>query len=292
MSEDTGQDENEWEGWLDVPGGRVHYFRGGSGEPVVLLHGGGIDGAGLSWAGVFPSFAEEYDTFAFDLPGYADTEVKPVPTNTADLVRFIDTVLTEAGITRAIFIAISMGGSLALAYAKAFPEKVRGMVLIAPTGLAEQLPSHRRMWFTLRLSQRALANASNSAWINPEKARTSLSSLYNDSDNVEQELVDETVRLARKPNSSRAYVAWTKNNVGWSQMRTYHVPYLSEIKTPTLFLHGDNDKIIPLSGSQKAADAMPNARIRVIAECGHWVQREREDKFLSAVAEFIKTLRS
>ncbi|HEX7658737.1 MAG TPA: alpha/beta hydrolase [Pseudonocardiaceae bacterium] len=57
---------------------------------------------------------------------------------------------------------------------------------------------------------------------------------------------------------------------------------------PALFVHGRDDKVIPPSASETAAVAMPNARLVMIEECGHWVQIEHTDEFCRLVVEFLE----
>lgn len=59
------------EEWLDVDGMRISCLTAGkSGQSLVLLHGGGVDNAILSWEPCLQQLAEEYRVFAPDLPGY------------------------------------------------------------------------------------------------------------------------------------------------------------------------------------------------------------------------------
>lgn len=57
--------------WIDVDGMRLHCLTAGaSGSPVILLHGGGLDSAALSWGEVMGPLSAHHRIFAPDLPGY------------------------------------------------------------------------------------------------------------------------------------------------------------------------------------------------------------------------------
>jgi len=62
---------------------------------------------------------------------------------------------------------------------------------------------------------------------------------------------------------------------------------LAAMRTPTLLIHGRDDKVIPVSSSRQLAEQIPGARLEVIPECGHWVQIEKTDEFISLVSEFL-----
>jgi len=58
---------------IDVNGTPVHYDSTGAGPAVVLLHGGGLDDARLSWAALTPRVAAHATVVAPDLPGFGDS---------------------------------------------------------------------------------------------------------------------------------------------------------------------------------------------------------------------------
>ena len=60
------------------------------------------------------------------------------------------------------------------------------------------------------------------------------------------------------------------------------------LQTPTLLVHGRDDKVIPVSSSQQLAARLPNAQLEIIPECGHWVQIERQDDFAQALINFFQ----
>jgi pimeloyl-ACP methyl ester carboxylesterase len=67
---------------------------------------------------------------------------------------------------------------------------------------------------------------------------------------------------------------------------------LQKIEHPTLILHGKSDKVISFTESVIGAQHIPNADLAVFAGCGHWVQLEREEDFISAVGGFIRRIAS
>ncbi len=119
--------------------GRLRYLEAGSGPgvPVVLLHGLGADLGG--WMFTQPALAEGRRTIALDLPGHggSDKDVGP-----GDPARFIDAIadaLDRLGIDRAHLVGHSLGGAMAAGLARRQPERVAGLTLIAPAGVAPEI---------------------------------------------------------------------------------------------------------------------------------------------------------
>jgi 2-hydroxymuconate-semialdehyde hydrolase len=55
----------------------------------------------------------------------------------------------------------------------------------------------------------------------------------------------------------------------------------------TLLIHGREDKVIPLSASQKLFELIPNAQLHVFGHCGHWTQIEHAGRFGRLVTDFF-----
>ncbi len=62
---------------------------------------------------------------------------------------------------------------------------------------------------------------------------------------------------------------------------------LSEIQAPTLIIHGREDRVIPLSTSEKLLQVIPNAQLHVFGCCGHWTQLEHAATFNRLVRDFL-----
>jgi pimeloyl-ACP methyl ester carboxylesterase len=52
-------------------------------------------------------------------------------------------------------------------------------------------------------------------------------------------------------------------------------------------IHGDDDRLVPLASGQWYAEVVPNARLEVIADAGHWLQIEQHDRFVELVRAFL-----
>ncbi|HJU37001.1 MAG TPA: alpha/beta hydrolase [Gaiellaceae bacterium] len=112
---------------VDVNGARLWYDEAGSGEVVLLLHGG-LGDSGL-WEPVAPILAGRFRTIRTDLRFFGRSTGPAVPWSWQE-----DTigVLDALGIERAALVGLSLGGKLALDVALAHPQRVWAVVGVAP----------------------------------------------------------------------------------------------------------------------------------------------------------------
>jgi len=112
-------------GFVAAVGGQLAYERGGEGEPVVFLHGLGLDRA--AWDPVVRDLGPSFDAIRLDQRGHGDSSdpVGPYFPH-EDVVRLLDALAVE----RAHLVGLSMGGAVALDVALARPDRVRSLALV------------------------------------------------------------------------------------------------------------------------------------------------------------------
>jgi len=113
-----------------LDGVKIHYLCGGSGPPVILVHGLGSSAA-VEFYYNLESLAGEHQVFAVDLPGFGRSD-KPALEYTIELfVRVLRDFMRSLGIAPAAVMGVSMGGRIALAMALDFPGRVRSLIMAA-----------------------------------------------------------------------------------------------------------------------------------------------------------------
>src|SRR5260221_7947963 len=118
-----------------VNGAAIEYDMAGAGFPLVLLHAGICDRR--MWDAQLPALAEHWRVFRYDLRGYGQTDMPLGPfSHLADL----EGLLAALGIERAHLLGCSRGGSLALDFTLAHPERVAGLVLVCSSPSGYQPP--------------------------------------------------------------------------------------------------------------------------------------------------------
>ena len=266
-----------------VTGTRVRVLESGaSGDlDVVLLHG---------WVASAYSFRHELESLpalgahclAVDLRGFGLSD-KPRAPNSYTLDAYIadlDALLDALSLLRVVLVGHSMGGGIALAYALARPDRVRGLVLMCPTGLVRvsflQLP---------RLMPRALASVGGGRLVPRWMARWILRTLaYSDASLVHERDIDEYWAPTQLPGFSLAARA-SAEEFDWRPLARGQLQRLS---VPSQVILGRKDRLIRKAGI--VAATIPGATVSEL-EAGHVAHEERPAEAHQLVASFLKQIR-
>lgn len=270
----------------DADGYELRYLRAGnSGPPLLLLHGGLIDAAHLSWGAAIEPLADRYRVFAPDLLGYGESDAPDIAYSTKRHVAVIEAFMESVGIDRAHVAGLSVGGSVAIGLALRSPDRVDRLVPVASYGLGTDLPNGR---LTYAVSRLPALNRLSVALLRRSRRLTkaSLAGVVSDPDALPSELVDEVYALVQQPNAGRAYRSWRRHEVGSMGFRTDYRQRLGEIDAPTLFVHGTEDEVFPPAWSVEAAKRT-DGDCWLAEGCGHWVPRERSEGFTERLIDFL-----
>ena len=107
----------------------LQYLRRGSGTPLVLLHGFPLD-SGI-WAPVVPLLENDFELILPDLRGFGGSLSNTADYSLSDMADDVIQLLDHLGIEKAVIAGHSMGGYIALAFAKSYPERLLGLGLIS-----------------------------------------------------------------------------------------------------------------------------------------------------------------
>jgi pimeloyl-ACP methyl ester carboxylesterase len=91
--------------------------------------------------------------------------------------------------------------------------------------------------------------------------------------------------MMRRPEHLENFV---KSAANPAKVLTDFTPRLHEIKAKTLVVWGRDDRFVPLDNGLKVIWGIPNARLHVFSQCGHWAQFEHADEFNRLVIDFIR----
>lgn len=115
----------EFEGMIDVPGGRLWAQWAGEGSAVVLVHAGIADAR--MWDPQWDALVAGHRVARYDTRGFGRTETEAVPfSNRADLVAVLD----AAGMDRAVFVGCSRAGQIVLDTALEYPDRCAGVAWV------------------------------------------------------------------------------------------------------------------------------------------------------------------
>lgn len=265
---------------------RVRVWTAGEGNPpILLLHGGGLDHALLSWRYAIPALAQTRHVIAPDWPGHGESEGVAQPYGVSDLVAWLVRLLDELGVAQADVVGVSMGGGATLGLALEHPERVRRIVPVAAYGLQRQVKWHQFSWLITRmpwithLSYRMMRG-------NAAVTRAFLASLFADKTRIDDDIVQEVLEIVETPDAGRAFSLFQEYEVGWNALATCYMDRLGEIRVPALYIGGRGDSLVPIASIEMAAARTLNARLQVF-NSGHWPMRELPDEFNAVITTFL-----
>jgi len=226
---------------------RIHYYTGGDGPPVVLIHG--LASRGEDWASFLPTLTPRHRVYALDLLGYGGSDKpKNVDYSIAletDVVRgFLDSL----HITRADVVGVSMGGWIALKLAAEHPERVRKLVLIDSAGFS----------FPTTLT------ADSFTPHNIEEIQKLIDLQTDRAPHLPAFVARDFLRVNREH-------AWILKSQFTSMLsrRDLMDGGVSRVTMPTLLLWGTRDQLTPYSLGLRMQRELPNATLVTLNGCGH-----------------------
>jgi len=272
---------------ITVAGSPVRAYRAGAGPVLVLLHGGGLDDAQLSWAPLWPALTGHARLLAPDLPGYGASPLGHTAPTLEGYQAWLLAFLDAAGIQTAVLAGLSLGGGIALRTALDAPARAAGLVLLAPYGISPRFPggtigyvaahAPRAAQATLRRSDRLL--------------RARLRALLHHRGAVTDELAGQVRALLARPGAGDAWQAFQRHEAGWARPRTYLTGQLGAIGCPVRLLSGDHDRLVAPGDVRAAATRIPRARFTMVAGAGHWLPRDAPGRVTDQLIAFLAAAR-
>lgn len=273
--------------FVDVHGLKVSCWKAGeSGSAIVLLHGGGVDSALLSWREAIPVLAKTHRIFAPDLPGYGDTAFEPGMGKMDQYPIFMSNLLDALGLPTTSLVGISLGGGIALNFTLDNPKRVEKLVLADSLGIADRVPFHFLSWLTVK-TPGVIPWSYSIMRSNRASLRWGLASIFGDPSRMTESLVDEVQKVVQRKDTARAFYELQKSEITPTRIRACYMDRLGEIHQPTLIVHGSKDRLVPVKYAIEASKKIPNARLEIIEGAGHWPMRERPEEFNKIVEAFF-----
>lgn len=260
----------------------LHYHEAGSGHPVILLHGSGVGASGWSnFSGNLAALAAHFRVLAPDMPGWGASDPCPVEKldHVSALIEFMDTL----GIPRAALIGNSMGGATSLRCAVEYPERVSHLITMgAPANRMPRLfgpndgPTEG-----IKILVEGYRDPT------PETMRRLVQIMCFDKAFATEALCAQRAEAARaRPEHLANFLAGLSK--GWPVPRWAAQEALLTLQTPTLLIHGRDDRVVHFEHSLLLNALIPNSRLVLLNRCGHWAMIEHAAEFNRLVSDFIR----
>lgn len=275
-----------------VLGYRMRYLTGGTGEPVLLLHG--LADCKESWKRLLPDLAKRHRVYAPDMLGCGASEKPRISYSLWALATYMRHFLDAVGVGDANIAGHSLGGGLALHMYIQYPERVRRLALLASGGLGRQLPLSLRLC-TLAGSSHVIGALLASrherhpaarlghgileriwpATVMADMAggRRKEPMLSHDLALAAVEEADVLERL-RDPMAREAFLSMLRSVGDIRGQRNSALEALEMIQVPVLLIHGAKDTVIPVAHGTAAHARLRRGQLEVIEEAGHCPHRE------------------
>ncbi|WP_432587555.1 alpha/beta fold hydrolase [Streptomyces sp. HD1123-B1] len=232
--------------------------------PIVLVHGTRFSAG--QWSCQLRSLAADFPVTAPDLPGHGARSAEPWSLTAA--TKIVADAVDSLGGAPALVVGHSLGGYVALEFARHFPERLRGLVLAGASattrgpltapyrwvaGLVPRIPADRLTRWNNRFLRR----------------------LY------PPEVVDATIRSG---------YAFHTLPAAWGEvLGRFDASAMRHVDAPVLILNGERDPLFR-AGEREFARAHPNARIELIPRARHLANFDAPATFTDAIRRFAREL--
>ena len=249
----------------------IDYDVQGEGPPLLLINGLGFGRWG--WFKQIPAFTRHFETITFDIRGE-----RGLRNGVADLTGEVVALLDHLGVGKTHVLGTSLGGFVAQELALARPDLVDRLVLVC-TSYGGRGPQ--------AMSPGALADMMGLGTFSAEAAaRKALAAATGEAYRSEKPEEFEQIvrwRLADSP-SAVSYYEQAKAGARFDLSGD-----VGHITSPTLVIHGAEDRYVPPANARALAEAIPGAKLRYLEDAGHLVFVERFADVNREVVRFLKS---
>jgi len=248
---------------MEIAGRPVEILSRGRGQPLLYLHAG--DGIEPS-VPFIDRLAQAFTVIAPSHPGFGASPLSGMR-DVNDLAYHYLDLIGALKLERPLVVGSSFGGWIAAEIAIRAPGRLGALVLIDAVGIKTGAPDERTITDIFSLTPQALHELSykNSR---PPPAPAD---------------IDAARRIAANQESLSRF--------GWSP--TLHNPslkrWLHRVSVPTLVIWGGDDRIVAPDYGRAYAEAIPGATFKLIADAGHFTEREQTEATAQAILAFAGT---
>jgi pimeloyl-ACP methyl ester carboxylesterase len=242
------------------------YERRGKGKPLVLIHGYPLDHS--IWEPVVPWLEKDFDLILPDLPGFGGSEPLGGDCSMEGYASVAAGLLDGLGIQKAFVAGHSMGGYVALSFARAYPKRTLGLGLLASQAVAD---TPERKSGRYQTAERVEANGVG-------EVAESMPGLLT---------ADAALQAKLKQLILRQSPTGVAGALRAMAERPDMTSSLAGFDFPVVVVHGLADKIMPVERAFEVRAAVKNGHLIEIKGAGHMPMMEAPE----LTAEALKALK-
>jgi 3-oxoadipate enol-lactonase len=246
-------------------GVEISYERRGRGTPLVLIHGYPLDHS--IWDEVAGLLENDFDLILPDLRGFGESTTVETPYGMDAIAEDIAQLLKKLGIEKAALAGHSMGGYVALAFAKKYPDQVSGLALVSSQLLADPADRKEGRYKTAA-----------------EVAEKGVSAVAGMTDKLS---IDQGIRDSVRPLIERQSKSGVIGALKAMAEREDATSSLPDFKFPVVLVHGDADQLIPIDRAREVKGVRAASHLTELPGVGHLPMLEAPEQ----TAETLKLLK-
>jgi pimeloyl-ACP methyl ester carboxylesterase len=245
---------------------RVHYYVGGSGDPVLLVHG--LGSRAEDWANLMPSLVRDHHrVYALDLPGYGQSEwPAKAQYSIPELTGAVEAFMDNQHLARTDLGGWSMGGWIAMRVALDEPQRIRRLMIFDSAGLTFAVSWDKSLFEP----------------DTPEKLATMTALLMPSPPHVPGFVERDIFRFVARH--------------GWVVRRNLDSMLtgdglldgqLGALKMPMLIVWGNQDHLIPVAVGEQIHHEVPQSEMEIFDGCGHLAPNQCASRVAPVVNGFL-----
>ena len=269
---------------IAIDGAKLFYDSSGTGEPILLIPGLGLDHAYYRLGA--PLLAQRMQVIAVDPRGIGRSSKSPPPYSVEGWADDFALMIDRLGFGPLHVLGSSLGGSMALALAQRHPGRVKSLIVV---GGFSELDRAAELNFRLRL--RLIEKLGMSDEVADYMGLWTLTRKFINSDAGYAVMRANQENIRKNP--AETYAAFVEALLRWGRCQPGQekepkfTSLLGSIKAPTLVITSDNDHLIPKELSDLIAARISGAKLVVMPGAGHIPFMEQPDAVVRTVLEFV-----
>jgi 2-hydroxy-6-oxonona-2,4-dienedioate hydrolase len=251
--------------------GTIHYVEAGTGDPVLLIHGG--HGAWVHWIANIEALAQHRRVVALDLPGFGHSYAPQRRLEVEEYAAVVSGFIDALGLRNTALAGFSFGTLVAATLAGMRPDAISSLTLINPPGIGERSAE------ALAIPER-LAALAREQGVQAGVAGTLRELMLFNKAHITSELIDLIVDCVRRTHYETRSLS----------RRAQTVSLLERLSQRVMVLIGADDPYHrhELEGRRERINrALGTDSVTIVAEAAHWLQYDQRDFFNRALLEFI-----
>jgi pimeloyl-ACP methyl ester carboxylesterase len=270
--------------FTSIDGNRVHHVIGGTGPPVVLIHGDG--GTVFDWTySAFDRVAERFRAIAVDRPGFGYSDPPGTLGSPFAQAGRIRAVLEERTSRRPVLVGHSRGASVALAYAATFPDSVTGLVDLAGQPYAQDPTPLHFQALTWPVLGSLLAETVYVPYARGQIA-SGIRAAFEPEGTPPPDYIDAYVAMERRPGQLRAHAY---DSIRAPVMHEQLLPQYDRLECPVAVVHGTADRNVPVEQARRLHRAAPTTELYEIENAGHELAFYHPETLIDAIDWVLAT---